>query len=166
VARRLRTGLGGQWIEDGGEDWVNTRVERFEDLVAWQKARVLTRGVYRATGESGFARDWDLSHQLRRGSVSIMANIAEGFERGGRAEFQQFLCTAKASCAEVRSHLYVAWDAGYLDETTARQLLATAEEVVRITGGLRSAVERQRHSVLTPQPPQSSVLSPQSFAHA
>jgi four helix bundle protein len=93
---------------------------------------------------------------MRRAAVSIMANIAEGFERGGRPEFQQFLSTAKASCAEVRSHLYVAWDAGYLDDATARKLLGSAEEVARIVGGLRSAVERQRHSVLSPQ---SSVLT-------
>jgi four helix bundle protein len=132
------------------------RVERFEELVAWQKARALTRDLYVATRSDDFSRDWDLSRQLRRAAVSIMANIAEGFERGGRAEFQQFLSTAKASCAEVRSHLYVAWDAGYLDEVTARRLLASAAEVGRITGGLRSAVERQRHSVLSPQ---SSVLA-------
>jgi four helix bundle protein len=135
---------------------VNPRVERFEELVAWQKARILTREIYVATRSERFAHDWDLSRQLRRASVSVMANIAEGFERGGRAEFQQFLSTAKASCGEVRSHLYVGWDAGYLDEATARRLLSAAKEVARITGGLRSAVERQRHSVLSPQ---SSVLS-------
>jgi four helix bundle protein len=100
---------------------------------------------------------------MRRAAVSIMANIAEGFERGGRPEFQQFLSTAKASCAEVRSHLYVALDAGYIDDATARQLLGAAEEVAKIVGGLRSAVERQRHSAQNPQSPVSdSVLSPQS----
>jgi four helix bundle protein len=135
---------------------VGGRVERFEDLVAWQKARVLTREIYASTSTPAFRHDWDLARQVRRASVSIMANIAEGFERGGRAEFQQFLSTAKASCAEVRSHLYVALDTGYIDELTARRLLGAAAEVRRITGGLRTAVERQRHSVLSPQ---SSVLS-------
>jgi four helix bundle protein len=73
-----------------------------------------------------------------------MAKIAEGFERGGRGEFHQFLSTAKASCAEVRSHLYVTLDIGYVDETTFSQLLAKAQEVARIVGGLRSSVATQR----------------------
>jgi len=73
-----------------------------------------------------------------------MSNVAEGFERGGRGEFHQFLSTAKASCAEVRSHLYVALDIGYLDRTTFTDLLAKAEEVARIVDGLRSAVAMQR----------------------
>jgi four helix bundle protein len=73
-----------------------------------------------------------------------MSNVAEGFERGGRGEFHQFLSTAKASCAEVRSHLYVALDVGYLDRTTFTDLLAKAEEVARIVGGLRSAMAMQR----------------------
>jgi four helix bundle protein len=73
-----------------------------------------------------------------------MAKIAEGFERGGRGEFHQFLSTAKASCAEVRSHLHVALDVGYVDETTFNQLLAKVQEVARIVGGLRSSVATQR----------------------
>jgi four helix bundle protein len=74
-----------------------------------------------------------------------MSNIAEGFERGGRGEFHQFLSTAKASCAELRSHLYVALDAGYLDQAKFGEMLAQAEEVGRILGGLRVSVQRQRN---------------------
>ena len=121
-----------------------SRVERFEDLIAWQKARVLTRLIYQATREGPCAKDYGLAGQVQRAAVSIMANIAEGFERGGRGEFHQFLTTAKASCAEVRSHLYVAFDLCYLDQDRFNQLLALAEEVGRILGGLRSAVQRQR----------------------
>jgi four helix bundle protein len=119
-------------------------IERFEDLIAWQKARVLTRGIYEVTRQAAFAKDYGLADQIRRAAVSIMANIAEGFERGGRGEFHQFLTTAKASCAEVRSHLYVAVDAGYLDPPLFEQLLTQAAEVGRILGGLRSSVQRQR----------------------
>jgi four helix bundle protein len=123
---------------------VLSRIERFEELIAWQKARDLTRVIYQVTQQGAFARDLGLARQMQRAAVSIMANIAEGFERGGRGEFHQFLSTAKASCAEVRSHLYVTLDIGYVDETTFSQLLAKAQEVARIVGGLRSSVATQR----------------------
>ena len=120
------------------------RIERFEELIAWQKARVLTREIYEITRRGAFARDFGLSGQIQRAAVSIMSNIAEGFERGGRGEFHQFLSTAKASCAEVRSQLYVALDVGYLEEQTFHTLLRQAEEVARIVGGLRASVDKQR----------------------
>lgn len=120
------------------------RIERFEELIAWQKARVLTREIYEITRIGAFARDFGLSGQIQRAAVSIMSNIAEGFERGGRGEFHQFLSTAKASCAEVRSQLYVALDVGYLEEQKFHTLLRQAEEVARIVGGLRASVGKQR----------------------
>ena len=128
----------------GASERMSQRVERFEDLIAWQKARVLTREVYRATRRGAFAKDFGLSGQVQRASVSIMSNIAEGFERRGRTEFHRFLFTAKSSCAELRSHLYVAYDIGYLGDSEFQELFAMAEEVGRIVGGLRVAVERQR----------------------
>ena len=95
------------------------RIERFEELVAWQKARVLTQLIYQATQKERFLRDFGLSGQIQRAAVSMMSNVAEGFERGGRGEFHQFLSTAKASCAELRSQLYVAFDVGYLDQKSS-----------------------------------------------
>jgi four helix bundle protein len=120
------------------------KIEKFEDLIAWQKARELTRGIYEVTRQGAFAKDFGLSGQIQRAAVSIMSNIAEGFERGGRGEFHQFLSTAKASCAEVRSQLYVALDVGYLDKTTFDRLIQQAEEVGRIVGGLRASVQKQK----------------------
>ena len=90
-------------------------VRRFEDLIAWQRARELTRRIYLATSDERFRRDFGLASQIQRAAVSSMANVAEGFDRKRSAEFHQFLSIAKASCAEVRSHLYVALDVGYLD---------------------------------------------------
>jgi four helix bundle protein len=123
-----------------------SKVSRFEDLVAWQRARLLTRGIYMATRAIEFRRDFGLCGQIQRAAVSIMSNIAEGFERNKPTEFHQFLSTAKSSCAEVRSHLYVAFDVEYLDQETFRQLFLQAEEVDRIIGGLRAAVQRTRDS--------------------
>ena len=121
-------------------------IERFEDLVAWQKARQLTMAIYGATREGLFSKDFSLRDQIRGASSSIMSNIAEGFERGGRPEFHQFLVIVKGSCAEVRSQLYVAIDAGYLKETEFLRLQSLAVEVAKIVSALRKAVQRQRNA--------------------
>jgi four helix bundle protein len=89
---------------------------------------------------AALARDFDLARQLRRASVSIMANIAEGFERARRAELLQFLSIAKASSGEFLSHLYVAVDVGYLPQEDFDHLKESAEEVGRIIGGLRASL--------------------------
>lgn len=112
--------------------------------MAWQKSRKLTQEIYRVTNEGTFAKDFGLRDQIRRAAVSVMSNLAEGFERAGRAEFHQFLVVAKGSCAEVRSQLYVALDARYINEELFGRLLNQTQEVSRIIGGLRSAVEKQR----------------------
>jgi four helix bundle protein len=121
----------------------------FEDLIAWQKSRLLAGRIYAATRLPGFARDFPLVDQILRASVSIMSNIAEGFERGGRAEFHQALAVAKGSCGEVRSQLFVAMDAGYLQEKDFRSLYDLAHEVSRIVGGLQQVVKKQRDAKVT-----------------
>ena len=136
------------------------KVERFEDLIAWQKARVLAQTVYTMTRERTFAKDIGLSGQVQRAAISIMANIAEGFERNRSGEFHQFLSVAKGSCAEVRSHLYAAHDAGYLDKGRFTQLLVQAEEVGRIIGGLRVSVAGQKRQL------RNSNSSPSSTQHS
>ena len=122
-------------------------IERFEDFIAWQKARKLTAAIYKVTNEGDFVRDFGLKDQIRRAAVSSMSNIAEGFERGRSAEFHQFLSVAKASCAEVRAQLYVALDAGYLSTSAFDGLMAQATEVGLIIGGLRLSVERRRNAL-------------------
>jgi four helix bundle protein len=121
------------------------KVERFEDLIAWQKARELTKQIYSITSNGAFAKDFGLKDQIRRASVSIMSNLAEGFERGGRPEFHQFVVIAKGSCAEVRSQLYVALDVEYITHEEFDQLCNLALEVSRLLGGLRSALQKQRN---------------------
>jgi four helix bundle protein len=121
------------------------KIERFEDLQAWKKARLLTRSIYEATKHGSFGQDHGLSRQIQRASVSIMSNIAEGFERRTPSEFCQFLTIAKASCAELRSQLYVALDVGYLSQDTFDELSEQANEIARIISGLRTSVERKRN---------------------
>jgi four helix bundle protein len=120
------------------------KVERFEDLIAWQKARKLTGRIYKTTNEGNFARDFSLKDQIRRAAVSTMSNIAEGFERGGSAEFHRFLVMAKGSCAELRNQLYIALDVAYISAAAFDSLMREAVEVGRIIGGLRASVHRQR----------------------
>ena len=121
-----------------------SKVERFEELIAWQKARVVASEIYRSTRTGEFSKDFGLVNQIRRAAVSVLSNIAEGFERGGRAEFHQFLVIAKGSCAEVRSQLYVALDAEYLDTSHFQRLYEKTSELGRIIGGLRAAVDKRR----------------------
>ncbi len=119
-------------------------IQKFEDLIAWQKARQLTKAIYQLTGTNRFSKDFGLRDQIRRAAVSTMLNIAEGFERAGKAEFHQFLVIAKASCAEVRSQLYVALDIGYINQEMFNEIHLLAEEVARIIGGLRTSLKKDK----------------------
>jgi four helix bundle protein len=119
----------------------------FEDLIAWQKARVLTREIYQATGRGSFAKDFELRGQIRDAAVSTMSNIAEGFERRSPGEFSQFLNIAKASCAELRSELYVALDARHLVQHDFDDLQRKAQEVGRLIAGLKMHVDSRKQPV-------------------
>jgi four helix bundle protein len=106
-------------------------IRQFEDVLSWQKARELTRGIYSVTRRDEFSKDFALKDQIRRAAISITSNIAEGFERDGTREFIQFLSHAKGSCGEVRSQLYIALDAGYLNEDEWRTLHQSCLEISR-----------------------------------
>jgi four helix bundle protein len=120
------------------------KVERFEDLIAWQKARELTKQVYNITRTGALSKDFGLCDQIRRASVSVMSNIAEGFERGTSSEFHQFIVVAKGSCAEVRSELYVALDADYITEAQFDDIHGRSLELSRIIGGLKASIKRRK----------------------
>lgn len=112
------------------------RLERFEDVDAWKIVRELTNSIYRVTAIGEFARDFGLREQIRRASVSILSNIAEGFERGGNKEFLQFLSQAKGSCGELRAQLYVAADQAYIDDIQFRELIEQTTRASRLIAGL------------------------------
>jgi four helix bundle protein len=105
------------------------KVRDFEDLDVFQKARELVSQIYTVTGQGKFSKDFGLVDQMRRAGVSIVSNIAEGFERGGNPELIQFLYIAKGSCGELRSQLMVALDQGYLTKETYHRLVDVARHV-------------------------------------
>jgi four helix bundle protein len=104
-------------------------VKNFEELEIWKEARRLTCAIYDLSQTARFSKDFGLRDQMQRAAVSIMSNIAEGFERGGNQEFIQFLYIAKGTCGELRSKLYVALDQGYVDRKAADSLLAVLERL-------------------------------------
>jgi four helix bundle protein len=116
-------------------------ITRFEEIEGWRKARELTRSIYQVTSQGAFARDFSLKDQIRRAGVSSMANVAEGFEREGNKEFIQFLTLSKGSSAEVRSHLYVALDAGFITETQFKHTYQLADETGKLIGGFMRYLE-------------------------
>ncbi len=112
------------------------KILKFEDLESWRKARKITNKVHEASAAGSFMRDSALKDQIRRASISILSNIAEGFERGGDKEFLQFLAVAKGSCGEVRAQLYIAADQGYLSHELFQRLSTDANEIGKLISGL------------------------------
>ncbi len=109
------------------------KFERFEDIIAWQKSKELTIKIYSLFSST---KDFGFRDQIQRASVSIMNNIAEGFERKGNKEFAKFLFIAKGSCAEVRSMIYLAFELHYISKSNCDNLLNNAIEISRILSGL------------------------------
>lgn len=110
-------------------------IARFEDILGWQKARQVTSAIYKLSGQGGLSVDFGLREQIRRSSVSIMANIAEGFGRKSDKEFANFLNYAHGSVAETQSHLYVALDLEYLDQAQFDTVYKMLDETSRIIMG-------------------------------
>ena len=117
-------------------------IRRFEEIRAWQTARDLTRRVYEISNQGVLARDFGLRNQMRRASVSIMSNIAEGFESDTQQQFIRYLGHAKASAGELRAQLYVALDVGYFEEAEFTHLFDQAEKCSRQLGAFIAYLER------------------------
>ena len=116
--------------------------KKFEEIEAWQKARQLTKRIYALLRSGEFAKDFGLKDQIRRASVSIMSNIAEGHDRSGTGEFVHFLAIAKGSAAEVKSQLYVALDQEYINGRTLTETIGLADETASMIGGLMNYLRR------------------------
>ena len=118
-------------------------VKRFEDVLAWKKARELTKLIYKSTKHT---KDPGFNDQIQRASVSVMSNIAEGFERGTRDTFVNYLQIAKGSCGEVRAQLYVALDAEYITDEQFKDLKFKAEEVSKLLASFIKGVKQSPYS--------------------
>ena len=118
------------------------KITRFEDLSVWRKAKDLSLDVYRMTGSGTFSRDFALRDQIRRAAVSVMSNIAEGFERYSRADFRHFLSIARGSASEVRSQLHLARELGYVSTGDFEALYERCLEISRMLASLHSSSPR------------------------
>jgi four helix bundle protein len=114
------------------------KVARFEDLAVWKKSKELSLGIYRITNQGRFRYDFGLKDQMRRAAVSVMSNIAEGFERYSRNEFRHFLSIARGSASEVRSQLHLARDLGYVDDAESAALLGLCLDISRMLAALHT----------------------------
>ena len=104
-------------------------IKRLEDIQAWQKARILAKEIFSISLETALSKDYRFRDQINAAAGSIMDNIAEGFERGGRLEFINFLTIAKASCAEVRSQLYRLLDRSYITTEKFNELYQLTDDI-------------------------------------
>ncbi len=112
-----------------------TTIREFEDIEAWKKARTLSREIYACSSYGKFSKDFGLKNQIRRATISVMSNIAEGFERDGKAEFIHFLSIAKGSVGEVEAQLYIALDQGYIERSKFDDLKSLAGSTKKLISG-------------------------------
>ncbi len=119
-----------------------TKIERFEDIKGWQKGRELCRMVYGATKKGAFSRDFGLRDQIQRAAISIISNIAEGYESQNNRTFIRYLYIARASSGEVRSQAYIALDQNYISQEEFNTIYATATETSRIIAGFITYLEQ------------------------
>lgn len=136
--------------------------QSFEEIEAWRKARLLTQEIYVSTARDKFLKDYGLSNQIRRAAVSVMSNIAEGFERNGTKEFIQFLSIAKGSIGEIKSQLCVALDQKYISSEEFRKLKELADNTGQLIGGLirylkQSEIKGYKYKTISDHDPPSKI---------
>lgn len=124
-------------------------IERFEDIEAWKAARKLTTEVYKLSKEGPLAKDFGLKDQIQRAAASVMANIAEGFDGGSNREFAKFLAYSIRSATEVQSHLYVAFDQGYIGQQDFDALYELTVKVKNLTSGFIRYLRSERKTFNT-----------------
>lgn len=129
-------------MQQWNHDTHKPKVSKFEDLFCWQLARELTQQVYY---QSKYWKDYSLKDQIRRAAVSVLSNIAEGFERGTKEEFLHFLYIARGSAGEVRAQLYVAADQRYVTKSTFELLLDKADHTSRILTKFIDGYKKKGH---------------------
>jgi len=120
-----------------------TLITRFEDVHAWQEARKLVKMIYTLTSLGAFAKDFGLRDQIQRAAVSVMANVAEGFDCDSNVEFARFLGIARRSAVEVQSLLYAALDIGYIIEVQFREYYDQAQKTKALIGGFKHALKKR-----------------------
>lgn len=118
-------------------------IKRFEDIRAWQEARVLVREIYKVTKQGDFARDFGLKDQIQRAAVSVMTNIAEGFDDESKAEFARFLGYSRRSAVEVQSLIYAALDAKYIEQAKFTELYEQANKTKSLVGAFRHSLKKR-----------------------
>jgi four helix bundle protein len=121
---------------------IPSKIQRFEDLIVWQKSMFLAEEIYKVTKVGEFAKDWGLRDQVRKAVVSIPSNIAEGYGRYRAADFKRFLTIANASAYEVRSQIQLAGRLGYLGALETEMIVKNCEEVSRMLIGLRKKINK------------------------
>lgn len=119
------------------------KIHKFEDLIAWQKSKKLSLLIYRITGCNAFKKDFNLKSQMRKASVSVMSNLAEGFDRYSTKKFRHFISIARGSVAEIRSQVHPAEELGYITKMEASSIIDLCVETGLIPGGLRKSLERK-----------------------
>jgi four helix bundle protein len=118
-------------------------ISRFEDVLAWQEPRKLVKMIYLLTDLGAVAKDFGLRDQMRRAAISIMANIAEGFDCDSKIEFARFLGIARRSAVEVQSLLYAAFDVSYITEAQFREHYEQSRKTKALIGGFRQALKKR-----------------------
>jgi len=116
----------------------------YQDIEAWQRAREMTNKIYSLTRQGEFHKDYALIDQIRRSCISVMSNIAEGFERDRTKEFVNFLLYAKGSVGEISTQLIIAFDQKYIDDNQFKELSDLAIEIGRMIGGLIAYLKKEK----------------------